>query len=392
MNMKRWLSATYARWSIALVVAALLAATLLVAGCTVATPKSIPTPTSLPPTPAPLLPTATPPAAVTNFRVSSNATGGALATFAASTSTVYLIFDYTGLLDDDIRLKIFDATGGVVFDQAKKYSGSGTEVVAANTTKGAFDSGSYLVNMYRGPFASPAQSLRFQVEAAPTATPPPSPLPTATPVPTSPRPPTPTSPRPTTPPPVTFASPTPPCQEAPVRGFGQVWFESQAARDYVGCPSYPREERGVDFTAQRFDKGVILYTSASGWFDKDAVVVLFQDDGTWLKFIVPGNAQPEPIKDTPPAGHFLPQGRIGYVWQQGAGVRSRLGWPIETEKSGKVANNTNGAWQAFERGYMYWIPYGQPDDRWIYVVATYYRWPPGGARNHWLVFKDTWNP
>lgn len=159
----------------------------------------------------------------------------------------------------------------------------------------------------------------------------------------------------------------------------------------MGCPSYPRNEIGVDFTAQRFENGIIFYTSAPGWFDKDAVLVLFRDNMTWVKVITPADAQPAPI-GAPPPGKYAPQGRIGYVWQQAAGVRQRLGWGIEPQKTGKVADGTNGAWQAFSRGFMYWIPWNLPADRYIYVVAVYNPYPPGGTRNDWLEYKDTWNP
>lgn len=176
-----------------------------------------------------------------------------------------------------------------------------------------------------------------------------------------------------------------------MRGFGKVWAEHQEVRDYVGCPWYPWTERAIGFTAQRFEGGIIFYTDLTGWFEENAVFVLFRDNMTWAKVIVPSWAQPEPI-ETPPAGRYAPQGRIAYAWQQGAGVRARLGWAIEPEKSGRVDDGTNGAWQAFERGYMYWIPWNLPDDRYIYVLSTYYPYPPGGARYDWLEFKDTWNP
>jgi uncharacterized protein with LGFP repeats len=179
--------------------------------------------------------------------------------------------------------------------------------------------------------------------------------------------------------------------ELPVRGFGKVWAENQSARDYLGCPSYPKSEAGVDFTAQRFENGVIFFTSASGYFDKDSALVLFGDNKTWNKVVAPSDASPAPI-GAPPAGKFAPAGRIGWVWQQAAGVRTRLGWAIAPEKLGKIADGSNGAWQTFSRGYMYWIPWAQPSDLSIYVVANYNAYPPGGSRNDWLEFKDTWIP
>lgn len=216
--------------------------------------------------------------------------------------------------------------------------------------------------------------------AAPTATPtraPAAPTATATKIP-------PTS----TPVPVA-PSPTPQCQELPVRGFGKVWFENTPVRDYVGCPSYPKTEEGTSWTGQRFEHGVIFFVGEGDFFHKDAVLVLFRDDKTWSKVVVPQGANPAPIGD-PPAGKYAPQGRIGYAWQQGAGVRTRLGWAIESEKSGVEATPNNAAWQAFSRGYMYWLPWNLPDDRTIYVLATSKPYPPGGSRFDWLEYKDTY--
>jgi hypothetical protein len=224
-----------------------------------------------------------------------------------------------------------------------------------------------------GPTATAVAPTATTAPAAPTATT----KPTSTPVPPTAAPPKP--------------SPTPPCTELPVRGFGKVWAENQSARDYLGCPSYPKSEAGVDFTAQRFENGVIFFTSASGYFDQNSVLVLFGDNKTWNKVVVPADASPAPIA-APPAGKFAPAGRIGWVWQQAAGVRTRLGWATALEKTGRIADGSNGAWQAFSRGYMYWIPWAQPADLSVYVVANYNPYPPGGGRTDWLEFKDTWTP
>ena len=78
--------------------------------------------------------------------------------------------------------------------------------------------------------------------------------------------------------------------------------------------------------------------------------MLFGDNGTWSKLSVPADAAPSAI-GAPPAGKFAPVGRIGWVWQNGAGVRTRLGWALAPEKTGKYGDPSNGAWQAFSRGY-----------------------------------------
>lgn len=141
-------------------------------------------------------------------------------------------------------------------------------------------------------------------------------------------------------------------------------------RLYVGCPSYPRDEKAVKFEAQRFERGVIFRTDSTDYWDAGYVFVLFGDNGTFTRISdtwVQG--QSEPLPPTPPSGLYEPRGRLGKAWRKGAGVKDRLGWAIESVKSGQ------GAWQRFERGFMYWIPYkaGTPqemEDRWIYVLAN----------------------
>jgi len=214
--------------------------------------------------------------------------------------------------------------------------------------------------------AATATATKPAVTAAPTAT--------ATTVPA----------KPTVP---ALPSPTPQCQPLPVGGFGKVWIENEAVRNYVGCPL--KSETGVDFTAQRFEKGVILFTSPSAFYEKDTVLVLFRDDKTWSTVIVPSGAAPGTI-GAPPAGMYAPTGRIGWAWQNAAAVRTRLGWAIEPEKAGTVAALTHAAWQSYSRGNLFWVKYNDPDDRWIYVVAAYRPYPPGGSRSDWLEYKDTW--
>jgi hypothetical protein len=184
-------------------------------------------------------------------------------------------------------------------------------------------------------------------------------------------------------------SPTPACTQLPVRGFGKVWTENQSARDYLGCAT--GGEAGVDFTAQRFEKGVIFFTGATADFGKDAVLVLFGDTKTWTRIAAAADAVPAPI-GSPPAGKFAPAGRIGWVWQNGADVRTRLGWATAPEKTGKYGDASNGAWEPFSRGFMYYIPWPAPDGATMYVVAKDKPNPPGGSRADWLDFKDTFVP
>jgi hypothetical protein len=185
-------------------------------------------------------------------------------------------------------------------------------------------------------------------------------------------------------------TPTPPCQIVPVRGFGKVWNDNPKAKEYVGCTSYSTEQ-GMDYVAQRFEKGVMFALSnieGYDYFAKGYVFVLFADDGTYIK--VPdtwSKDQPEPTPLAPPAGKLEPRDRLGKAWREGAGVRDRLGWAIEAESSGK------GSWQEFDRGYMFWIVFNKdtPQEiKMIYVLATYSPAPSYGQRNDWLGFEDKW--
>lgn len=197
----------------------------------------------------------------------------------------------------------------------------------------------------------------------------------------------PPTPVPPTPPPspVPGVSPTPPCFRVPIRGFGKVWDENPAARALVGCPY--AIELGMGYEAQRFEGGVMFWTDADFYDNRAVVWVLFADDSTYAR--VPdtwmsGQAEPTPL--TPPGGLYEPRGRLGKAWREGAGVRNRLGWAIETVQQGR------GAWQGFDRGYMFWLVYragAADEERWIYVLGTYYPCPPCGSRNDWLKFVDT---
>ena len=183
-------------------------------------------------------------------------------------------------------------------------------------------------------------------------------------------------------------TPAPTCQDAPVRGFGKLWQEESLAREYLGCPSSnPKGERSIQFQAQRFENGVLFWTDSMSLWEKGYVFALFQDDMTFLRVRdnwVEGAEEPPPMEAPP--DHFESRARLGKVWREVSGVRGRLGWGLEPEKRG------TGAWQAFDQGLMYWFPYLQGtsreiEDRWVYIVANS---QPGGPRNDWLAFLDTW--
>lgn len=245
------------------------------------------------------------------------------------------------------------------------------QILATQTAQAA------LVTPTATPTSTPSPTATLTSTPTATSAPQPTATPTETPLSLTPTP---------IPSPTPLPTPTPPCVRFPRRGFGKVWHENESARDLVGCAYY--DEEGMNYMARRFEHGVIFWTDADFYENLGVAWVLFRDNMTYTSVPVTWTeGQPEPSPLAPPEGFYEPHGRIGQAWREGAGVRERLGWALETEQSG------GGAWQEFDRGFMFWIVYNQgtPDEeRMIYVLAAYWPWPPGGRRNDWLEFVDTW--
>jgi len=146
---------------------------------------------------------------VTDFRMSDTPYGPPVTQFPSGTTIVYVVFDYVDMQNEEIRVRIYDRVGTILFEQAQSYSGSGTESIEVlGPNGGAFPDGPfYMTNLYSGLFvikppvywdvtadAGMATHTPTPVPATATAT---SVPPTATPVPptatATPMPPTPTS-------------------------------------------------------------------------------------------------------------------------------------------------------------------------------------------------------
>ena len=111
----------------------------------------------------------------------SNVPGGPEMTqFASGINVVYVIFDYVEMEDEEVRVRIYNNIGDVVFEYTKTYSGSGTESVSASPGTGVFADGPYATNIYRGEYLS--WTLIWEVT---TAVQPPSPTPVPTDTPTT---------------------------------------------------------------------------------------------------------------------------------------------------------------------------------------------------------------
>ncbi len=148
---------------------------------------------------------ATPPSVdmprVTDLRMSDRSDGPAMTAFPLNTRTLYAAFDYAGLEDTPVMVRVYDGVGNVLFEAQGRYSGMGTRVLAIASPKGIFQEDFYLTNIYYGPDLSLAQSVEWVVGQPPTPVPapietpwpteiPPTPwpLPTVTPLPPLPTP------------------------------------------------------------------------------------------------------------------------------------------------------------------------------------------------------------
>jgi hypothetical protein len=119
---------------------------------------------------------------VYNFRMSNAPNGPAIISFPTGTSLVYAVFDYTDIMTETIRLRVYDGHGNLLFEQTKTYAGSGTESVAISSGAAPFADGLYVTTLY---YASGYVSEAVEWTVGIAIPPSPTPLPgTATPTPT----------------------------------------------------------------------------------------------------------------------------------------------------------------------------------------------------------------
>jgi len=134
-----------------------------------ATPTVTPTSlwTATPPATATATATQTPTpyaGSITNVRMSDTPGGAEMARFPSGTSVVYVVFDYFDMQNREIRVRVYDYVGNVLFEQVKAYTGSGTESIEVSGPEGrAFPGGRYFTNLYRGLF--PVKSIIWEVAA-----------------------------------------------------------------------------------------------------------------------------------------------------------------------------------------------------------------------------------
>jgi len=66
---------------------------------------------------------------------------------------VYVVFDYSDMQNEVIKVAVYDSIGSALLEQVKAYTGSGTESIeVSGPGGGAFPDGQYSTKFYRGPF------------------------------------------------------------------------------------------------------------------------------------------------------------------------------------------------------------------------------------------------
>jgi len=89
-----------------------------------------------------------------NVRLSDSPDGPAMTQFPSGVTTVYAIFDYADMVNEPIKVRVYDNYGTILFEVTRNYTGSGTESIATMTSEGYFPDGRYVTNFYRGEYVS----------------------------------------------------------------------------------------------------------------------------------------------------------------------------------------------------------------------------------------------
>jgi len=150
------------------------------------TPTDIATPT--------ITPTATPRPRFTNLHMSDVPGGPSVISFPYGITTVYAVFDYTDAQDTGARLRVYNPTGAIIFEEIYTYTGTSTASIAI-TYHGGFPAnpppqGEYITNLYlSSAFGDTLVASAEWRVIPPTPTPSPT-APTPTWTPTGPPPPT----------------------------------------------------------------------------------------------------------------------------------------------------------------------------------------------------------
>ncbi len=129
---------------------------------------------------------------ISNAHMSDTPYGPPMAQFPSGTTVVYVVFGYADMQNEEIRVRVYDQLGRILFEQVEAYTGSGTESIAVlGPGGGAFADGWYVTRLYAGSVVFPIVSITWEVGQAtiptytPTSTPTITATPTVTPTPTA---------------------------------------------------------------------------------------------------------------------------------------------------------------------------------------------------------------
>lgn len=83
--------------------------------------------------------------------------------FSSGTTVVYVIFGYSYMQDDEVRIRVYDQVGDILFEQVEAYTGSGTESIEVSGPGEAFADGWYVTNVYSNSSLFPIETILWEV-------------------------------------------------------------------------------------------------------------------------------------------------------------------------------------------------------------------------------------
>jgi hypothetical protein len=121
---------------------------------------------------------------ISNAHMSDRPYGPPMTRFPSGTTVVHVVFDYSAMQNEEIRVRVYDQLGSKLFEQVEAYTGSGTKSIEVlRPGGGVFADGWYVTNLYVGSVVFPIESITWEVGPGtiPTSTPTRTPTVTLTP-------------------------------------------------------------------------------------------------------------------------------------------------------------------------------------------------------------------
>ena len=85
--------------------------------------------------------------------------------YPSGTTVVYVIFSYSYMHGDVVKVRVYDQVGDILFEQVKTYMGAGTESieVLGPGEEGVFADGWYVTNVYSHSDLFPVETILWDV-------------------------------------------------------------------------------------------------------------------------------------------------------------------------------------------------------------------------------------